>query len=232
MKGFLRFLRGNTIALLALFIALGGTTYAATALPKNSVGTKQLKKNAVTAAKIKKGAVANAKIGANAVTGAKTKDDSLTGADILESSLGQVPSAASATNATTAANAGKLDGLDSTAFAPAGKVLAAGPVRLAPTDVVTLFSSGPFTVVARCAAGQATIVLQHAENILDPTGTGDVNLAPGGDTTLVTATFASSAAAIERRSFTALTLVAGLQGVATATATSTLCEAAAFGIAS
>jgi hypothetical protein len=66
-RGFLRFLRGNTIALLALFIALGGTTYAATALPKNSVGTKQLKKNAVTAVKIKKSAITNAKIGANAV---------------------------------------------------------------------------------------------------------------------------------------------------------------------
>ena len=70
-RGFLRFLRGNTIALLALFIALGGTTYAATALPKNSVGTKQLKKNAVTALKIKVGAVTNAKIGKNAVTGAE-----------------------------------------------------------------------------------------------------------------------------------------------------------------
>ena len=51
-KGFLRFLRGNTIALLALFVALGGTTYAATALPRNSVGAKQLKKNAVTGAKV------------------------------------------------------------------------------------------------------------------------------------------------------------------------------------
>ncbi|MFL5920231.1 MAG: hypothetical protein ACJ743_10900 [Gaiellaceae bacterium] len=53
-RGFLRFLRGNTIALLALFIALGGTTYAATALPKNSVGTKQLKNGAVIKAKINK----------------------------------------------------------------------------------------------------------------------------------------------------------------------------------
>jgi len=41
-RGFLRFLRGNTIALLALFLALGGTTYAAVSLPANSVGTKQL----------------------------------------------------------------------------------------------------------------------------------------------------------------------------------------------
>ena len=47
-RGFLRFLRGNVIGLLALFIALGGTTYAATALPKNSVGAKQLQKNAVS----------------------------------------------------------------------------------------------------------------------------------------------------------------------------------------
>lgn len=53
-RGFLRFLRGNVIALLALFVALGGTTYAATALPKNSVGTQQLKKGAVTKAKINK----------------------------------------------------------------------------------------------------------------------------------------------------------------------------------
>lgn len=123
--GFLRFLRGNTIALLALFIALGGTTYAATALPKNSVGAKQLKKNAVTAPKIKAGAVTNAKIGKNAVTGVKVKDDSLTGADILESSVGKVPSATSAdaatnatnaTNATSAANAAKLGGIDAASY--------------------------------------------------------------------------------------------------------------------
>lgn len=104
-RGFLRFLRGNTIALLALFIALGGTTYAATSLPKNSVGTKQLKNKAVTAAKIKNGSVTNAKIATNAVTGAKVKDDSLTGADVLESSLGKVPTAATADNATHAASA-------------------------------------------------------------------------------------------------------------------------------
>jgi hypothetical protein len=94
-KGFLRFLRGNTLALLALFIALGGTTYAATALPTNSVGAKQLKKNAVTNPKIKNGAV----------TGAKIANNSVKGADVLESSLGQVPSSASAVNATNATNA-------------------------------------------------------------------------------------------------------------------------------
>lgn len=40
------------IALLALFIALGGTSYAAVNLPANSVGTKQLRSKAVTPAKV------------------------------------------------------------------------------------------------------------------------------------------------------------------------------------
>jgi hypothetical protein len=84
------------VACIALSIALGGTSFAAIqALPKNSVGAKQLKKNAVTGPKIK----------ANAVTGAKVANNSLTGADVKESSLGQVPSAATATQATTAGTA-------------------------------------------------------------------------------------------------------------------------------
>jgi hypothetical protein len=40
------------VALLALFVALGGTSYAAVKLPANSVGSKQIKKKAVTPAKV------------------------------------------------------------------------------------------------------------------------------------------------------------------------------------
>lgn len=78
------------ISLIALFVALGGTTYAATNLPKNSVGTKQLKKNAVTAVKIKKGAVTATKIDAKGLT--------------VPNAL-HASSADSATNATNAVNA-------------------------------------------------------------------------------------------------------------------------------
>jgi len=56
------------ISMFALFVALGGTTYAATSLPKDSVGAKQLKKNAVTAPKIKKKAVTAAKINTMGLT--------------------------------------------------------------------------------------------------------------------------------------------------------------------
>jgi hypothetical protein len=43
----------NVIATLALFLALGGGAYAATQLPKDSVGSKQIKANAVSGSKVK-----------------------------------------------------------------------------------------------------------------------------------------------------------------------------------
>ena len=55
------------VALLALFLAAGGASYAATALPSNSVGTDQLQNNAVTNHKIRDNAVGNHKIQNNAV---------------------------------------------------------------------------------------------------------------------------------------------------------------------
>jgi hypothetical protein len=47
----------NVLASLALFIALGGASYAAVQIPKGSVGTKQLKRNAVTSPKVKPGSL-------------------------------------------------------------------------------------------------------------------------------------------------------------------------------
>jgi hypothetical protein len=54
-------LRSHGIAYLALFVALGGTAYAAS-LPANSVGTKQLKSGAVTTAKVKHDAITSSQV--------------------------------------------------------------------------------------------------------------------------------------------------------------------------
>lgn len=48
------------ISILALVFAMGGTGWAVTQLPRNSVGTQQLKKNAVTSPKIKDGSIVTA----------------------------------------------------------------------------------------------------------------------------------------------------------------------------
>ena len=45
------------VAIVALMVALGGTGYAATQLPKNSVGAKQIKANAVRSPEVKNGSL-------------------------------------------------------------------------------------------------------------------------------------------------------------------------------
>jgi len=58
MTRILNHVRTNLIAYLALFVAMGGTSYAAFSLPATSVGTRELKKGAVTAAKLNPTSVA------------------------------------------------------------------------------------------------------------------------------------------------------------------------------
>lgn len=103
----------NVMATLAVFIALGGGSYAAFKLPRNSVSSPQIKTNAVGPSEIRK----------NAVRSSEVKNDSLAGRDIDEPRLGKVPSAS------TADDADRLDGLDSQVFkvaCPAGTLRAAG----------------------------------------------------------------------------------------------------------
>ena len=57
MKTLRLHVRSNAIAYLALFVALGGVSYAAINLPAGSVGTKQLKKNAVISSKVRNGSL-------------------------------------------------------------------------------------------------------------------------------------------------------------------------------
>ena len=45
------------VALLALFVALSGASYAAVSLPRNSVGSKQIRNNAVVSSKVRNGSL-------------------------------------------------------------------------------------------------------------------------------------------------------------------------------
>jgi hypothetical protein len=85
------------VALLALFVALGGTSLAAL-----RVGSRQIVNNSVRGVDIRNGTIRGRDVKNNKLTGADVKgirgvdvnDNSLTGADVLEPSLGTVPNAA------------------------------------------------------------------------------------------------------------------------------------------
>jgi hypothetical protein len=133
---------------IAVFLILGG----ATAFAAKKIGTSQLKANAVTTGKIKKEAVTTAKIKKDAVTGAKVK----------ESTLGQVPSALSATNA---GNASTVDGQTANKIF---KTLTEGQTGI---PVATV---GGFSITASCNVNDADVA------ITPPSGVGSV-LNAGGE---------------------------------------------------
>jgi hypothetical protein len=66
-----RFTYANVTASIALFVALGGVSYAATALPANSVGSTQLKDSAVTSSKIANATITSQKLNADTIKALK-----------------------------------------------------------------------------------------------------------------------------------------------------------------
>jgi hypothetical protein len=143
MKRFVpRLTYANVVATLALFIALGGASYAAMKLPKNSVGTKQLKNNSITAAKIKNGAVAGAKVNAATLGTVPTALRAASSDSAVHSA-----SAASATHADIsdlATNANALGGQPATAFMPSSKFFSGIASTTAPTpQVLIAIPNGP-----------------------------------------------------------------------------------------
>jgi hypothetical protein len=76
----LAYLKKHHVGLLALFVALGGTSYAAGVLPRNSVGPQQLKSDSVGLQELR----------SDSVTSSKVLDGSLLAEDFK---LGQLPAA-------------------------------------------------------------------------------------------------------------------------------------------
>lgn len=101
----------NVTATLALFIALGGSSYAFT-IPRDSVGARQIRTNAVR----------SSEVAARAIGSSELRNNSIKGQDVDESTLGVVPRAGSANaaaiadQAAVALDASKLGGAEASSF--------------------------------------------------------------------------------------------------------------------
>jgi hypothetical protein len=99
------------VALAALVLSVGGNVTAAVLIT-----SADIKDNTIRSADVRDGTIRSADVKNDSLTGVDVGNNSLTGTDLNESTLARVPAAASAINAQSAANAGRLDGKPATAY--------------------------------------------------------------------------------------------------------------------
>jgi hypothetical protein len=173
------------VALVALFLALGGTSYAAiTTLPKNSVGTKQLTNGAVTGAKIANGSVTAANIDTGGLTvptaSHATSANSATSATTATTATHATTadSATSAGTATNAANAAELGEHPPGFYLAASAVQRIGPVRVSACTSIScssetdLITSGQLTFSVDCSSLTNPSLQQSADIYLTSSANG------------------------------------------------------------
>src|SRR5215208_1331575 len=139
------------ISLLALFVALGGTGYAAVKLNGRSI-----KAGTITGSKLEDKTLTGNKVKNKTLTGKKLKRNTLTGRQIRESRLATVPRAKVATTADSAdalTDAGKAGFLSSTKVGTTGVIKLPMAASLADAPRTTILQKGPFSANARCYDG-------------------------------------------------------------------------------
>jgi hypothetical protein len=121
------------VSIVALVVALGGTSYAAFTWPQNSVGTKQLQNGAVTATKIKNRAVTKAKLNLAGVVAPSAVN------------------AGHANRADSANNADTLGGQPASAYLGSNAIVHTGIVAFPPFQYGTvLLRNGSLSITADC----------------------------------------------------------------------------------
>jgi hypothetical protein len=157
------------VALIALFVSLGGVSFGAAVL--------------ITGKQIKDGTVGTRDLKNNDVRGKDVRTNTLTGKDIKESRLGKVPSAGNADNAT------QLGGVSATSYARTADIVHA-TVNTSATGGTIVRGRGA-TAVSRISAGFYAVTFnrdvsnctwQATAGRSTVTGVSDFNATPRGVT--------------------------------------------------
>jgi hypothetical protein len=192
------------LAAVALFVALGGSSYAALhvgseQIANNSVRSEDLRNNDVRGRDIRKGTVRGTDIRDGDLQGRDVRANSITGAKVKEKTLAKVPSAANAETAVNAQNAQTLGGKAAGAFLGSDKQVRTGLIKLVQGETKTIASNGPFTWKAECSDDgggntglTVTLETTEADSFAGDFGGGGQPVAPGSPATLFNASDSAS----------------------------------------
>ena len=166
----------TALSLIALFVALGGTTYAAATIGSgqvrnNSLRSADIRNNSLSSKDIKNRSLRGVDIRGSTITGGKVRNRSLRGSDLLDGSVlgadlapnsvdgskvvdnglsGADVDEGSLGTVPSAANAQQLGGRGPDSFEPAAKTIRLGLVRLGDGDSRELARTGPLTFTGTC----------------------------------------------------------------------------------
>lgn len=156
-----RFTYANVMSTIAVLLSLGGVSYAAVSLPRNSVGPVQLRGNAVTSTKIKNGAITTRDIAPAARSALKGQrgDTGATGATGAPGSRGPSDIFTSTSSA------------PSSVTLPAGKHLVLGFAHSSTPGVTCTLTIGSATDTAGMPQGGAVTAVLTVELFTPTTAT-------------------------------------------------------------
>jgi hypothetical protein len=190
------------VACIALIVALGGTSYAALKLPRNSVGNKQLRPSAVTSGKVRNGSLTAKDFRSSALKRGPRGPQGPKG----DSAPGAVPRVAFASRDPVAAGAGSIGvgaapadllGLrvptgTSGYTASSGPVAVNGPSRLIANAQAVILNAGAATANVSCRIALITSDARPLGNYVNaniPGGNGYVPVAVSAGTDVEEGTY-------------------------------------------
>jgi hypothetical protein len=185
----------NVISLLALFVALGGTTYAAASLPARSVGSLQIRTDGVGKSEIRSGAVGRSEISTNGVakpeiaTGAVGKSEVATNAVGPSEIIGNAVGTSELRDGSV--ELADLSAATKTAFTPQrAAVTKAGALAAGNAQSATHPSAGVYTItfardVSACQFSATLAAVKSSPTTVDTPDAARILAAPGATATQV-----------------------------------------------
>jgi hypothetical protein len=186
----------NVVSMIALFIALGGTSYAAASLARNSVGKGQIRANAVGKSEAAPNSVGKSEIGNSAVGRSEIATNGVGASEVAAKAIDSDEIADGGLQAADLSDAAKvaINGIKFHSAVSGAGAQTAGNAKTVSRTAQGVYSVDLGTDVSAC---QVSATVNDAAN-------GFASVAPGASNTILTVSTFGTGGAVQDRAFNLL----------------------------
>ena len=170
----------NVTSMLALFVALGGTSYAAATLSANSVNKSHLRTNSVGKSEVRSRAVGQSEVASNSIGASELRTSAVGSNDVKDETLGANDLAPAARTALA-----DINGVTFRASGTAGGTLTAGNVRSLARTAPGVYTVETGRDVSACQYSADVSGVKNGAAIEEPVDAGAATASPSATATQV-----------------------------------------------